>query len=508
MLLAFSRFVFFRQTDGFVFVQSDFWAKMLFNSIQYLCFFPLVAVLYFALHPKHRWGLLLAASYYFYMCWKMEYIFLILFTTLIDYAVALRMAGTESLARKRLFLCISLVTNLGLLFAFKYFNFFSEATRAVFAHANIMYAIPQFKVLLPVGLSFYTFQSLSYTIDVYRGKQAPERHVGLFALYVAYFPQLVAGPISRAQELIPQFYKRADFDYERVTSGLKLIAWGMFKKVVIADRVAKLVDTVYSAPMDYPGYPLILATVFFAVQIYCDFSGYCDIAIGSAEILGFHLPQNFKRPYFATSMTDFWKRWHMSLCSWFRDYLYIALGGNRAGVVRGYVNVFVTFLLSGLWHGANWTFLAWGALHGAAVITEKFLAKVTAGKPFERLFSMGVYPGVRIVRILLTFALVNVGWVLFRAKSFADASYVLTHAFDASQAACYSLGLKKFDFNIALVAIMVLFVVEMIQARVVTMRGFVAKAPVIVRWPIYVGIVFITLVLAVADKREFIYFQF
>jgi len=481
---------------------------MLFNSIQYLFFFPLVAVLYFAIHPKHRWILLLSASYYFYMCWKMEYIFLILFTTLIDYAVARRMFGTGSQSRKRLFLSISLVTNLGLLFAFKYFNFFSDATRAVFAHANILYAIPQFKVLLPVGLSFYTFQSLSYTIDVYRGKQEPERHVGLFALYVAYFPQLVAGPISRARELLPQFYKRADFDYERVTSGLKLMAWGMFKKVVIADRVAKLVDTVYSDPTAYHGYPLIVATVFFAVQIYCDFSGYCDIAIGSAEILGFHLPQNFRRPYFATSMTDFWKRWHMSLCSWFRDYLYISLGGNRVGMVRNYANIFVTFLLSGLWHGANWTFLAWGALHGAAVITEKIVTKVTTGKPIERLFSLGVYPGVRIVRVLGTFALVNVGWILFRAKSFSDAAYIFTHVFDTSQAACYSLGLKKYDFNIALLAIVVLFVVEMIQARVVTMRGFVARAPVCVRWPLYVGIVLITFILAVADKREFIYFQF
>ena len=480
---------------------------MLFNSLQYLCFFPLVAILYFAIAPKHRWILLLSTSYYFYMCWKMEYIFLILFTTLIDYVVALRMFSADSRSRKRLFLGVSLVTNLGLLFAFKYFNFFSEATRAVFAHANIMCAIPQFKVLLPVGLSFYTFQSLSYTIDVYRGKQEPERRLGIFALYVAYFPQLVAGPISRAQELIPQFYKRADFDYERVTSGLKLMAWGMFKKVVIADRVARLVDTVYGNPAAYPGWPLLVATVFFAVQIYCDFSGYCDIAIGSAEVLGFHLPQNFRRPYFAVSMNDFWRRWHISLCSWFRDYLYISMGGNRAGVVRGYVNVFVTFLLSGLWHGANWTFLAWGALHGGAVITEKFIATMTAGKPIARLCNPDV-TAVRIVRILFTFVLVNVGWVLFRAKSFADASYVLTHAFDASQADCYDLGLKHFDFNIALLAILVLFVVEMIQARVVTLRGFITRAPVIVRWPIYVGIVFITLVLAVADKREFIYFQF
>ena len=482
---------------------------MLFNSIQYLFFFPLVVVLYFAIPPQRRWILLLSASYYFYMCWKMEYIFLILFTTLIDYAVALRMFGTSSQLRKRLFLGISLVTNLGLLFGFKYFNLFSDAARAVFAHANIMYAIPQFKVLLPVGLSFYTFQSLSYTIDVYRGKQEPERRLGMFALYVAYFPQLVAGPISRASELIPQFYKTAVFDYTRVTNGLKLIAWGMFKKVVIADRVAMLVDTVYGDPTAYRGYPLILATAFFAVQIYCDFSGYCDIAIGSAEILGFHLPQNFRRPYFATSMTDFWKRWHMTLCSWFRDYLYISMGGNRAGVVRGYANVFITFLLSGLWHGANWTFLAWGALHGTAVITEKFFSQFTADKSGEQpITSPGMHPVRRFGRILITFTLVNIGWVLFRVKSFSDATYVLTHALDASQLDCYSLGLKKYDFNIALLSILVLFGVEMIQARVGSVRSFLARTPVCVRWPLYVGIVFITFVLAVSSKREFIYFQF
>jgi len=278
---------------------------MSFNSLEFLIFFPLVAFLYFCIPYRFRWILLLIASYYFYMCWRAEYIFLIIGSTLVDYFAGLQMAKTTHQAKRKMYLLMSLVVNLGLLFSFKYFNFFNDSMRLVMQRFNIFYDVPAFHVLLPVGISFYTFQTLSYTIEVYRGNKEAERHLGIFAVYVAFFPQLVAGPIERAQNLLPQFYKKHDFDYQRVTDGMKLMLWGMFKKVVIADRLALLVDKVYGDPFAHQGWGLVVGTLFFAFQIYCDFSGYTDIAIGAAQVLGFRLMKNFNRPYFAASISDF-----------------------------------------------------------------------------------------------------------------------------------------------------------------------------------------------------------
>ncbi|MBN2311845.1 MAG: MBOAT family protein, partial [Candidatus Hydrogenedentes bacterium] len=344
---------------------------MLFNSYQFLIFFPVVACLHFMLPHRWRWLLLLLASYAFYMAWVPSYIILILVSTLVDYVAAILISRTEVKAKRTAFLMLSLFTNFGLLFTFKYFNFFNESLRVLFDYFGIAYSIPASHFLLPVGISFYTFQTLSYTIEVYRGRQECERRFGIFALYVAFFPQLVAGPIERPQNLLKQFFVRQRFDPARATSGLQLLLWGMFKKVVIADRLALVVDQVYNGDAySYHGASLYVATFFFAFQIYCDFSGYSDIAIGTARLLGFDLMKNFDRPYSARSIGEFWQRWHISLSTWFRDYVYIPLGGSRVAVPRWYLNLAITFTVSGLWHGANWTFVIWGALHAVYYIAS------------------------------------------------------------------------------------------------------------------------------------------
>ena len=403
---------------------------MLFNSLQYLVFFPIVVGFYFALPYRFRWVFLLVSSYYFYICWKPEYIILIILSTLIDYGVALKIVSASTKRQKRRFLFASLFCNLGLLFVFKYFNFLSESIDQGLNHFNIFYTVPRLNVLLPVGISFYTFQTLSYTIDVYRGKRKPEGHLGIFAVYVSFFPQLVAGPIERSTHLLPQFLQKFRFNESRAVSGLKQIVRGLFKKVVIADTLAVLVDRVYSSPHEHAGSILIVATYFFAVQIYCDFSGYSDIAIGSARIMGFSLKENFRRPYFAVSISDFWKRWHISLSSWFKDYLYIPLGGNRRSKYHTFSNIFIVFLISGLWHGANWTFAVWGGLHGLFAVIERVVRNMN--------FS-GLYKGHskgsasnQYLRIFITFHLVLFAWIFFRANNLDDAFHIVNNLFNFS----------------------------------------------------------------------------
>ena len=357
------------------------------------------------------------------MCWRPVYIVLIIISTLIDYCAARLMAATTVTAKRRFYLILSLCSNLGLLFAFKYLNFFNHSLNAVFHAFSITKVIPEFQILLPVGISFYTFQTLSYTIDVYRGKQAPERHLGIFALYVSFFPQLVAGPIERSTRLMPQFYKKVLWNYREVVDGMKLMLWGLFKKIVIADRLALYVDAVYNQPGQFHGYPLILATVFFAFQIYCDFSGYSDIAIGLARVLGFDLMKNFDRPYYAKSISEFWQRWHISLSTWFRDYLYIPLGGNRVAKWRWQANLFIVFLVSGLWHGANWTFIIWGGLHGFYLVfslwTAELRSKISAALHLTHNINLQ-----KIWQTGIVFVLVNFAWIFFRANELSDALYI------------------------------------------------------------------------------------
>lgn len=426
-------------------------------------------------------------------------------STVIDYISGIKIYETKSRQIKKAFLLLSLFTNLGLLFAFKYFNFFSDSFRAILQQFSIQLNPLTLQVLLPVGISFYTFQTLSYTIDVYRGKLKPERHLGIFAVYVSFFPQLVAGPIERATNLLPQFYKKQVFKYKRVTDGMKLMLWGFFKKVVIADRLAIVVDTVFNNVGDYSGFSFVIAILFFAFQIYCDFSGYSDIAIGSAQIMGIKLMDNFRRPYFSRSISEFWKRWHISLSSWFKDYLYIPLGGNRVSIPRWYLNLLIVFIVSGLWHGANWTFVVWGALHGFYLIMEIFLNPVKE-KISQIIKSKKI---LAAIEMFITFILVNIAWVFFRANSLSDAIYILRNIFTEWNLNISELGLGIgwLGFVYALMIIGFMEFIHIIQEHR-SIRQFLSSKPILLRWSIYIFIVIMILLFGVFDNTEFIYFQF
>ncbi len=489
---------------------------MLFNSLHYLVFLPVVIAVYFAIPHRWRWLLLLIASYYFYMCWKPEYAILMVISTGVAYASALRIDHTQSVRQKKVVLWICLGILLGILFAFKYFNFVNASARAVLAHFSIPLNLPYFDVLLPVGISFYTFQKISYVVDVYHGKAKPEKHFGIFAVYSCFFPQLVAGPIERIQHLLHQFYEKHEFQYERVISGLRLIIWGFFKKIVVADRLSILVQAVYNDPRSYPGPPLVVATLFFAFQIYCDFSGYSDIAIGSARLLGFDLMLNFRQPYFSVSIAEFWRRWHISLSTWFRDYVYIPFGGNRVGKSRWYYNIFITFLVSGLWHGANWTFAAWGALHGCYMLIDSVFGKYR-DRFREQLNGEAGRAIFDLLNIGFTFCLVTIAWIPFRAKNFGDAWYVFTHLLTNAQSwlnpnalsiGFRGMGLTPDELAYAIAFIGVVIVYDVVDST----KGFwqsLQLRPRYIRWAVYYAIVILTLFFNTFNKaHNFIYFQF
>ena len=476
---------------------------MLFNSINFLIFFPVVTALYFLLPHKFRWLLLLLASCYFYMAFIPAYILILAITIVIDYFAGIWMERTEG-RKKKFFLVASIVSTCSVLFLFKYFNFFNANFDAIAHFFRWNYGIEYLKLALPIGLSFHTFQSLSYVIEVYRGKQKVERHFGIYALYVMFYPQLVAGPIERPQNLLHQFYENHKFEYERVVSGLQLMAWGMFKKVVIADRLSFFVDAVFNNVGRYSSAHFIIASTFFAFQIYCDFSGYSDIARGSARVMGFGLMENFRRPYFSKSVSEFWKRWHISLSTWFRDYLYIPLGGNRVPKNRWYFNLFVTFLISGFWHGARWNFIIWGALHGFflifSIITEKIRGRISA------FFRLPRFIFIRdIWQMSATFLLILVGWVFFRANNLKDALYIVTHLFsDLSLSGLTILGREQ--FVIASSLILLLLYIEFWQERLNVHEFFSKK--VFLKWSFYLAIILIILFFGIFQQKDFIYFQF
>lgn len=449
------------------------------------------------------------------MCWKVEYIILIILSTLIDYWASNQMEKEESKEKRKKWLYLSLISNLGILFGFKYFNFINENIQTIFDSFNIFYNIPAFDVLLPVGISFYTFQTLSYTIDVYNGKTPAQKHLGVFAVYVSFFPQLVAGPIERSNRLLPQFFKKHDFNYNRVRSGLQQMLWGFFKKVVIADRLAIVVDGVYNNLDSYSGFPLVIATIFFTFQIYCDFSGYSDIAIGSARVMGFELMENFKRPYFSKSISDFWKRWHISLSTWFRDYLYIPLGGNRVVKWKWYYNLFITFLVSGFWHGANWTFIAWGALHGIYLILAIVLAN-----PKDKILTALNLKGSKIhkyYQVIFTFILASFAWIFFRANNITDAFYVVTNLFTdiseytnlhAMKLKLRGLGVSQNDILISFGLIIFMEMYNLYERSGDVWEKLINK-PKWVRWGFYYLLLFGILFLAPYSRvSNFIYFQF
>lgn len=483
---------------------------MLFNSVPFVFFFICVVSLYFALPQKWRWLLLLVSSYYFYMCWKAEYALLILFTTCVDFFVARHIAGIAEKRRRKKFVAISLCCNMGILFGFKYFNFLSSSVTLALQHANIFIDAPLFKVLLPVGISFYTFQSLSYVLDVYNERVVPERHLGYYALYVSFWPQLVAGPIERTSHLLPQFRQCHRFDADRVTSGLRLLLFGMLKKVAIADHLAIYVNRVYNHVGDFHTGPLVVATFFFAVQIYCDFSGYTDMARGAARVMGYDLMENFRQPYFAVSIHDFWRRWHISLSTWFRDYLYIPLGGNRGGVLKWQRNLMVTFFLSGLWHGANWTFVLWGGIHGCMLVVENGWNRgVMKFLPDGLLPQKGfLHACIRTGKHVLALCCICFAWIFFRANSVEDACTLLQSlfSFDFSDSIVSVVGTVSFVQSVVL--ILLLLVVDLFLAFPKRTQIFV-RIPTIVRWSAYTMALWIVLISAIFGVRQqFIYFQF
>lgn len=482
---------------------------MLFNSIQFAVFFPLVTMAFFLLPQAYRWALLLGASCYFYMTFVPVYLLILAVTIVVDYLAAIWMVRVGGDSRKRrLILFASLACTVLILAFFKYFNFLNGNITFLARLIGADYPIRGLEIILPIGLSFHTFQSMSYVIEVYRGNQKPERHFGIYALYVMFYPQLVAGPIERPQNLLHQFRERHSFDAARVIEGLRLMLWGMFKKVVIADRLALLTDPIYDNPAGHGAPALILATYFFAFQIYCDFSGYTDIAIGSAKVMGFDLMKNFNRPYAASSVAEFWRRWHISLSSWFKDYLYYPLGGNRVGKGRWIANILIVFLVSGLWHGANWTYVVWGALHGlylaAGALGAGLRANLAAAIGLDRL------PRVRhALGVLVTFHLVLFAWIFFRARSLSDAWLIIrTIASGAGlDSGLAAAGQPLHILGFCMVLILILEAVQLLHAT----RGLpivIARFPVAVRWCLYMVVLLCILNLRPAEVAPFIYFQF
>ncbi|MDR6195007.1 MBOAT family protein [Siphonobacter sp. SORGH_AS_0500] len=396
---------------------------MIFNSLQFLLFFGIVTLSYFSLKWNGRWILLLLASCYFYMVFVPEYIIILFATIIIDYLAGIWIENQKNPVKRKWLLTLSLVANVGILAFFKYFNFISENIEHVVHLLGSDTHVPRLGtdilpgILLPIGLSFHTFQAMSYTIEVYRGNQKAERHFGIYALYVMFYPQLVAGPIERPQNVLWQYHEYFRYDWENVKEGLIRMAWGLFKKVVIADRLAMVVDPAFGHITDHNGTSLLVAACFYSFQIYCDFSGYSDVAIGASKVMGFTLMENFKSPYEAASIAEFWRRWHISLSTWFRDYIYIPLGGSRVSPVRQYINRFIVFLVSGIWHGASWNFVIWGVLHGfyqtMGQLRDRFMDRQGITVP-----SASWYRGLQIV---LTFGLITLTWVFFRAITLRDA---------------------------------------------------------------------------------------
>ena len=475
---------------------------MLFNSISFFLFFAIVTILYWLLHHKYRWMLLLVASCYFYMFFKPIYILILGFTIVIDYFAGIFIQRAESLIVKKRYLIISLFCNIGVLAIFKYYNFINLNLSHLFGWAGFSNPLPFLNILLPIGLSFHTFQAMSYTIEVYRGNQQAEKHFGIYALYVMFYPQLVAGPIERPQNILPQLHQEKTLDYASVASGLRLMVWGLMKKMIIADHLSMYVDKIYSSDNQIVGFPCLFAMVFFSIQIYCDFSGYSDIAIGSARVMGISLMRNFRMPYFATSINDFWSKWHISLSTWFRDYLYIPLGGNRVNTLLVCRNLAIVFLLSGLWHGANYTFIIWGALHATFVIGAH-LKKIYLDRGLS-------FQLPKIVYRLGVFVIVSFAWVFFRAPKVNDAFQMLKNVFRGYNFLHPGLTtniISGYNFYICVVSTFFLIMIEWLQLNYNLYQWFLGRS-LTFRICTYSICVFCILFFGVFNSTKFIYFQF
>ncbi|MBS1773850.1 MAG: MBOAT family protein [Bacteroidetes bacterium] len=474
---------------------------MLFNSLHFVAYFFITTIIYFLLPHKYRWFFLLAISCYFYMAFIPVYILILFFTIIVDYFAGILIEQQTNKRNKKLLLAWSIIVNTGCLCFFKYYNFLNENLTTLLGGMSIQNPIPALKIILPIGLSFHTFQAMSYTIEVYRGHQKAERHFGIYALYVMFYPQLVAGPIERPQNMIHQFYNKIDFDYNRIISGMRLMLWGLFKKIVIADRLAIYVDAVYNNPQHHSGISCAVATVFFAFQIYCDFSGYSTIAIGCARVLGIDLMENFRRPYLSKSIKEFWGRWHISLSTWFRDYLYIPIGGSRVKFPRHMFNLLIVFLVSGLWHGANWTFIVWGALHGTYQVIEilinKYMRKGTE-KPKSFLSNTFSY--------IITFALVCLAWVFFRANNVHDGMLIVQNILTFKSGSLF-IGFAA-GFAYAVLLIIFLMIAEVNYEYFDNKLSLIYSNHTYKRLAGYAMLIIIILLIGVFNGGQFIYFQF
>ncbi len=499
--------------------------EMLFNSIDFLIFFPIVVLIYFLIPKKIKYLWLLAASYYFYMCWNAKYALLIFASTVITYLSGLLIEkvkhshwkDSKKKNLKKWIVAGSFITNLGILFYFKYTNFALDIVSKAFSAVHVELHVPTLDILLPVGISFYTFQALSYTIDVYRDDIYAEKNFFRYALFVSFFPQLVAGPIERSKNLLKQLAVPKKFNFDNLREGILLMLWGFFLKIVLADRIAIFVDTVYGNYPAYPGMYLVVATMLFAVQIYCDFSGYSTIAMGAAKILGIQLMENFDTPYLSTSVAEFWRKWHISLTSWFKDYLYIPLGGSRKGKLRKYMNKMIVFLASGLWHGAQFSFVAWGGLNGLYQILGEMLQPVR-NKLVSLLRLNRESLGHKLAQAIGTFILVDFSWIFFRANSFMDALDIIKSIFTVKNpwvlfdGSLYACGLDDKNFRLMLVSILLLFFADCCKKKGIVIREVIAKQDY---WFRYIFIALAILLLLIFgkygpayDAANFIYFQF
>lgn len=498
---------------------------MLFNSVGFLIFFPVVLLVYYVIPKKIKQLWLLAASYYFYMCWNAKYAILILTSTAITYASGLLLEKAKKMDAdeitinrcKKTVVALSFASNLGILCYFKYANFILYNLTQAFALIHINLSSPVIDVILPVGISFYTFQALSYTMDVYRDEIYAERNFFRYALFVSFFPQLVAGPIERSKNLLRQLAEPKKFDYDMAREGFLLMLWGFFLKLVLADRIAVFVDTVYGDYTTYGGCYLIAATLLFAVQIYCDFSGYSTIAMGAAMFLGIRLMENFNAPYLSTSVGEFWRNWHISLTSWFKDYLYIPMGGSRKGTWRKYLNKLTVFLVSGLWHGAQFTYVAWGGLNGIYQIVGE-ATKPVRDKAVSALKLHRNSTGHRIMQAAVTFALVDFSWIFFRARSIQDA-FSIIHSMIAVKnpwviidGSFYSCGLDEKNFRLLTACILLLLIADIFKRRGIQLRKVILRQDYWFRW-IFIAVSVCAVVLfgkygERLDSAAFIYFQF
>lgn len=501
---------------------------MLFNSLQFLIFFPVVTLVYFIIPKKINYLWLLIMSYYFYMCWNAKYALLMLFSTFVTYTCGLLLEGIKHTSweekqknsYKNLLVFLSFALNLLILGYYKYSNFAIDLIAKIFGLINVNLNIPVFDIILPVGISFYTFQALSYTMDVYRDEIYAERNFFRYALFVSFFPQLVAGPIERSKNLLRQLAEPQNFCFERARYGFLLMLWGFFLKVVLADRIAIFVDTVYGDYMRFGGWYLIIATVLFAFQIYCDFYGYSVIAIGSAQILGIEIMENFRAPYLSCSVAGFWRNWHISLTSWFKDYLYIPLGGGRKGTLRKYINKILVFLVSGLWHGADLSFVAWGLLNGIYQVIGEILNPMRK-KIINALHVNQQHFVYRIAQILITFVLVDFSWIFFRSDSITVALriikqmvsvnniYILNILNDHSLGSC---GLNGENLAVMVLCILILLIADVCKCKKISIGHRIAELPWWMQSVLVAVIICIILVFGIwgpeYNQANFIYFQF